>query len=158
MTVYTSPWSSSLIFYRYAEMPSEIKNSISHRGKALKALKEYFESTMTANENQSDEPVNKKPKNSTEQTWAASILILHGCIIGQLMYIVYLNIFCFCWIKLLFIVFHSFVLHLFITYMYACYYHMYGIKISGKTEPSGRYHIMHYDLENSPKKARALIG
>ena len=49
-------------------MPSEIKNSISHRGKALKALKEYFESTMIANENQSDEPVNKKPKNSTEQT------------------------------------------------------------------------------------------
>ena len=50
-------------------MPSEIKNSISHRGKALKALKEYLqESTMTANENQSDEPVNKKPRNSSEQT------------------------------------------------------------------------------------------
>lgn len=52
----------------YAEMPSEIKNSISHRGKALKSLKEYFESKVTANENQSDEPVNKKPRNLTEQT------------------------------------------------------------------------------------------
>lgn len=49
-------------------MPSEIKNSISHRGKALKSLKEYFESKVTANENQSDEPVNKKPRNLTEQT------------------------------------------------------------------------------------------
>ena len=74
-------------------MPSEIKNSISHRGKALKALKEYLqESTLTANENQSDEPVNKKPRNSTEQTWAASILILHECIIGHFMYIVYLKL------------------------------------------------------------------
>ncbi|XP_020913729.1 inosine triphosphate pyrophosphatase [Exaiptasia diaphana] len=26
----------------YAEMPSEVKNSISHRGKALQALKDYF--------------------------------------------------------------------------------------------------------------------
>jgi len=49
-------------------MPSEIKNSISHRGKALKALKEHFESTVTAKENQSDEPVNKKPRNFTEKT------------------------------------------------------------------------------------------
>ena len=57
-----------MIFYRYAEMPSEIKNSISHRGKALKSLKEYFESKVSANENQSDEPVNKKPRNLTEQT------------------------------------------------------------------------------------------
>ena len=57
-----------LIFYRYAEMPSEIKNSISHRGKALKALKEHFERTITANENQSDEPVNKKPRNFAGKT------------------------------------------------------------------------------------------
>jgi len=49
-------------------MPSEIKNSISHRGKALKALKEYFESIKTTNEKQSDEPVNKKPRNLTEKT------------------------------------------------------------------------------------------
>ena len=49
-------------------MPSETKNSISHRGKALRALKEYFESTVTNNENQSDEPKNKKTRNLTENT------------------------------------------------------------------------------------------
>lgn len=102
-------------------MPSEIKNSISHRGKALKSLKEYFESKVTANENQSDEPVNKKPRNLTEQTWTASMLILHECIIGHFMYIVYLNIFCLCWINFIIkksvtdLVFHCFVLNLFIT-------------------------------------------
>ncbi|KAJ7370896.1 hypothetical protein OS493_028967 [Desmophyllum pertusum] len=52
----------------YAEMPSEIKNSISHRGKALKALKEYFDSTVITNDKQSDEPENKKPRNFTEKT------------------------------------------------------------------------------------------
>lgn len=61
-------------FYRYAEMPSETKNSISHRGKALKALKEYFESTTTTNERHSDEPENKKPRNFNEKTWHVPIL------------------------------------------------------------------------------------
>lgn len=49
-------------------MPSEIKNSISHRGKALKALKAYFDSTVITNDKQSDEPENKKPRNFTEKT------------------------------------------------------------------------------------------
>ena len=51
-------------FYRYAEMPSEIKNSISHRGKALKALKEYFEDAKANDDFQ--EPENKRPKNFTD--------------------------------------------------------------------------------------------
>ena len=31
------------IYYRYAEMPSDIKNKISHRGKALEKLKAYLQ-------------------------------------------------------------------------------------------------------------------
>lgn len=45
-------------------MASEIKNSISHRGKALKALKEYFEDAKANDDFQ--EPENKKPKNFTD--------------------------------------------------------------------------------------------
>jgi len=50
-------------------MPSETKNSISHRSKALQALKEYFHSTLATNDiKHSDEPVDKKPRNSTDAT------------------------------------------------------------------------------------------
>ena len=50
-------------------MPSETKNSISHRGKALKALKEYFDTTIaTSDDKHSDEPEKKKPKNFTDTT------------------------------------------------------------------------------------------
>ena len=56
-------------FPRYAEMPSETKNSISHRSKALKALKEYFDSTVVTNDDkQNGEPENKKPRNSSDST------------------------------------------------------------------------------------------
>jgi len=48
-------------------MPSEIKNSISHRGKALKALKEYFEDAKANDDFQ--EPENKRPKNFTDTKW-----------------------------------------------------------------------------------------
>ena len=41
-------------------MPSEIKNEISHRGKALKALKEFFE--------EGEEPEHKKASNLNEET------------------------------------------------------------------------------------------
>ena len=40
-------------------MPSEIKNEISHRGKALKALKEFFEG---------EELEHKKARNLSEET------------------------------------------------------------------------------------------
>ena len=50
-------------------MPSETKNSISHRSKALKALKEYFDSTVVTNDNKHNgEPENKKPRNSSDST------------------------------------------------------------------------------------------
>ena len=53
---------------RYAEMPPETKNSISHRGKALSALKEYFESTLATNDDKCNgEPANKKPKISGDK-------------------------------------------------------------------------------------------
>ena len=44
------------LFFRYAEIPSEVKNSISHRGKALQAMKEYF---ISLGKN-SQEPKNKR--------------------------------------------------------------------------------------------------
>ena len=47
-------------------MPSEIKNEISHRGKALKALKEFFE--------EGEEPEHKKARNLNEETWFLSNL------------------------------------------------------------------------------------
>lgn len=50
-------------------MPSETKNSISHRSKALKALKEYFDSTLANNDDKNNgEPENKKPRNFTDAT------------------------------------------------------------------------------------------
>lgn len=57
------------VCFRYAEMSSETKNSISHRGKALKALKEYFDSTLaTDDDKQNGEPQNKKPRNFSDTT------------------------------------------------------------------------------------------
>ena len=35
----------------YAELDSTVKNSISHRGKSLEKLKEYFNSDIVGNEN-----------------------------------------------------------------------------------------------------------
>lgn len=57
-------------FPRYAEMPSETKNSISHRSKALKGLKEYFDSTVMTkgDDKRNGEPENKKPRNSSDST------------------------------------------------------------------------------------------
>ncbi|XP_015757849.1 PREDICTED: inosine triphosphate pyrophosphatase-like [Acropora digitifera] len=49
----------------YAEMTPETKNSISHRGKALSALKEYFDTTLAADDSKSNgEPAPKKLKTS----------------------------------------------------------------------------------------------
>ena len=54
-----------LFFLRYAEMTPETKNSISHRGKALSALKEYFDTTLAADDSKSNgEPAPKKLKTS----------------------------------------------------------------------------------------------
>lgn len=51
-------------------MPSETKNSISHRSKALKGLKEYFDSTVMTkgDDKHNGEPENKKPRNSSDST------------------------------------------------------------------------------------------
>ena len=45
-------------------MASEIKNSISHRGKAVKALSQYFEDAKANDDFQ--EPENKRTKNFTD--------------------------------------------------------------------------------------------
>lgn len=65
-------------------MPSEIKNEISHRGKALKALKEFFE--------EGEEPEHKKARNLNEETWFLSNLF-HFTVSVMYIWLVY------CWIK-----------------------------------------------------------
>ena len=64
-------------------MPSEIKNEISHRGKALKALKEFFE--------EGEEPEHKKARNLNEETWFLSNLF-HYTVSVMYIWLVYCGI------------------------------------------------------------------